>query len=88
MPTIKGPIKIGATGESVLDFIDKEGISVKLPFTATGWKSDYNEHLITKSPLKKKLKSIADELEEKADAILEKPRKKKRSYKNKLFKRK
>ena len=47
MPTIKGPIKISG-GFNAREFMEKnmKDIKMKLPFTATGWKSAKNSDLV------------------------------------------
>jgi len=49
MTTIKGPIHI--KGTDIGQFLNKENIKVKLPFTATGWNS-------TKTPINADMKDI------------------------------
>jgi len=48
MPTIKGPIKI-TSGFNARKFLEENAkdVKIKLPFTATGWKSDRNADLVT-----------------------------------------
>jgi len=64
MPTIKGPIKISG-GFNAREFMEKnmKDIKMKLPFTATGWKSAKNSDLVEggkvveEKPVKKSKKS-------------------------------
>jgi len=48
MPTIKGPIKI-KNGFNAREFLEKHSkdAKIKLPFSATGWKSKKNSDLVT-----------------------------------------
>ena len=48
MPTIKGPLNI-AGGD--LNKLITENVHIKLPFTATGWKSERNAELVTGVPV-------------------------------------
>ena len=47
MTTIKGPIKI-KNGFNAREFLEKhtKGVKIKLPFSATGWKSAKNSDLV------------------------------------------
>ena len=48
MPTIKGPIKMSG-GFNARKFLEEHAkdVKIKLPFTATGWKSERNSDLVT-----------------------------------------
>jgi len=48
MPTIKGPIKMKG-GFNARKFLEEhtKDVKIKLPFTATGWKSERNSDLVT-----------------------------------------
>lgn len=89
MPKIEGGFstKDPESMEKLFDAIIKEG-NIKLPFVATGWKSELNEHLVTgKKEVKKSIettedvKKYKDSKEEKkvVKEIKKKPVKKKKS---------
>ena len=67
MKKIKGTIRIGKGGKSAADFI-REG-NIKLPFSATGWKSTLNSDLVTGKKPSIKLKAPIEE----PVAVIEEP---------------
>jgi len=68
MVKIKGPIKI-SNGFNARKFLEEKigDIKMKLPFTATGWKSAKNSDLVeggkVEAPVVKKVKSKKREVE-------------------------
>lgn len=51
MPTIKGPIHF-KSGFNFVEFMKKQGIKIKLPFSATGWKSSKTPEGVDMSNIK------------------------------------
>jgi len=67
MVTIKGPMKIKMNGKTISDLVLEKITEPSLPFTATGWKSEKNQELVTglvkanlptKKPNKSKYKKV------------------------------
>jgi len=50
MTIIKGPITIKMNGRSIAEYVKEQVDEPTLPFTATGWKSDKNQELVTSKP--------------------------------------
>ena len=88
MVTIKGPLTINR--KTSFDDLAELGIEIELPFTATGWKSEKNGHLV-KSDAGSKVKMVKTKIkiEEPVvlDAYVEPSKVKATSYKRKYLKK-